>query len=96
MPFGGLYSTIEADLGKDYSFTREKNDSAKEYALKQLKNTELKDYLNITNALMGNASCPKYYHSVSLMASQYGSAINFKYWYSNFLGEGGTYITIQN
>ncbi|PAV82618.1 hypothetical protein WR25_26700 [Diploscapter pachys] len=64
MPFGGLYTTIEADLGKNYLFTKGINDSAKEYALGQLNSTELKDYLNVTNVLTGNASCPKHYHSM--------------------------------
>ncbi|PAV88562.1 hypothetical protein WR25_24228 [Diploscapter pachys] len=45
-PFGGLYSTIEADLREDYLFSKEINDSAKKYSLEQLKATDLKNYLN--------------------------------------------------
>ncbi|PAV74528.1 hypothetical protein WR25_26806 [Diploscapter pachys] len=96
MPFGGLYATIEADLREDYLFSKEINDSAKEYALGQLNSTELKDYLHVTNPLMGNASCPKHYDRTNLMTSRHNSTIYFKYPGSGSLGPGGgTYITIQ-
>ena len=96
MPFGVLYTTIEADLREDYLFSKELNASAKNYSLEQLKATDLKSYLSTQNVLTGNASCPKHYRPIRLMRSQYNSTIYFKYWRRTFLGLGGTYIIIQN